>query len=66
MLHVAVEDAALVRAAFSFVRHNAQNETIPRPIAAEQAELDQLRHLSTRFSTVLKVEGDEVVVWPQP
>ena len=61
-----VEDAALVRAAFAFVRHNAQNETVPRPIAAEQAELDQLRRLSTRFSTALRVEGDDVVVWPQP
>jgi poly-gamma-glutamate capsule biosynthesis protein CapA/YwtB (metallophosphatase superfamily) len=66
MLHVTAEDAALVRAAFSFVRHNAQNETVPRPIAAEQAELDQLRRVSRRFSTVLEVEGDEVVVWPQP
>ena len=66
MLHVAVDNAALVRAAFSFVRHNAQNETILRPIAAEQAELDQLRRLSTRFATALEVEGDVVVVWPQP
>jgi len=66
MLRVAVEDAALVRAAFAFVRHNAENETILRPIAAEQAELDQLRRLSTRFSTTLEVEGDEGVVWPQP
>ncbi len=65
MLHVAVEDAAIVRAAFSFVRHNAQNETVPRPIAAEQAKLDQLRRLSTRFGTTLQVEDDEVVVWPQ-
>jgi hypothetical protein len=66
MLHVTVDDAALTRAAFSFVRHNAQNETVPHPIAAEQVELDQLRKLSTRFSTVLEVEGDEVLVWPQP
>jgi poly-gamma-glutamate capsule biosynthesis protein CapA/YwtB (metallophosphatase superfamily) len=66
MLHVAVDNAALVRAAFSFVRHNAQNETVFRPIATEQAELDQLRRLSTRFATALEVEGDVVVVWPQP
>ena len=65
MLHIAVEDAVLIRVAFSFVRHNAKNETIPCPITAEQAELDQLRHLSTRFATTLRVEGDEVVVWPQ-
>jgi poly-gamma-glutamate synthesis protein (capsule biosynthesis protein) len=66
MLHVAVDNAALVRAAFSFVRHNAQNETVLRPIAAEQGEFDQLCRLSTRFATALKVDGDEVVVWPQP
>jgi poly-gamma-glutamate capsule biosynthesis protein CapA/YwtB (metallophosphatase superfamily) len=66
MLHVAVEDAVLVRAAFSFVRHNARNETIPRAITEEQAEVDQLRRLSTRFGTTLQVEGDEVVVWRKP
>jgi poly-gamma-glutamate capsule biosynthesis protein CapA/YwtB (metallophosphatase superfamily) len=66
MLHVTVEDGTLTRAAFSLVRHNARNETVPRPVAMEQAELDRLRHLSTRFSTVLKVDGDEVVVWEKP
>jgi poly-gamma-glutamate synthesis protein (capsule biosynthesis protein) len=66
MLYVATEDGRLARAAFSFVRHNAQNETIPRPIAVEQAELDHLRQLSAPFGTVLEVEGDEVVVWPKP
>jgi poly-gamma-glutamate capsule biosynthesis protein CapA/YwtB (metallophosphatase superfamily) len=66
MLRVGVEDGALGRVAFAFIRHNAQNETVPRPIAAEQGELEQLRRLSTRFSTVLEVDGDEVVVWPQP
>jgi hypothetical protein len=57
MLHVATEDGALVRAAFSFVRHNAQNETVPRPIAAAQLELNHLQHLSARFNTSLEVEG---------
>jgi poly-gamma-glutamate synthesis protein (capsule biosynthesis protein) len=66
MLQVAVENGVLGRVAFALVRHNAQNETVPRPIAAEQVELEQLRRLSTRFSTALAVEGDEVVVWPQP
>jgi poly-gamma-glutamate capsule biosynthesis protein CapA/YwtB (metallophosphatase superfamily) len=66
MLHVATEDRGLVRAAFSFVRHNAQNETVRRPIAIEQSELDCLRHLSARFATALEVEGDEVVVWIRP
>jgi poly-gamma-glutamate capsule biosynthesis protein CapA/YwtB (metallophosphatase superfamily) len=66
MLHVAVEGAAIMRAAFSFVRHNARNETVPRAIAAEEAEVDQLRRLSARFGTTLQVEGDEVVVWHKP
>jgi poly-gamma-glutamate synthesis protein (capsule biosynthesis protein) len=66
MLHVAIEGGTLTRTAFSFVRHNAQNETVTRPIAAEQAELDHLRHLSARFDTVLKEEGEEVVVWSKP
>jgi hypothetical protein len=59
--HAAIDAGA----AFSFVRHNGQNETIPRPIAAEHAELDHLRQLSAPFGTALEVEGDEVVVWPK-
>ena len=66
MLHMTVKDTALVRAAFSFVRHNAQNETVLRPVAAEQAEIEQLRRLSRRLSAALVVAGDEVLVWPQP
>jgi len=66
MLHVTTEDGALARAAFSFVRHNERNETVPRPIAEEQSELDHLRQLSARFGTRLEVEGDEIVVWPKP
>jgi hypothetical protein len=55
-----------LRAAFSFVRHNARNETVPRHVAAEQAEVDELRRLSTRVGTTLQVEDDEVVVWRKP
>jgi poly-gamma-glutamate synthesis protein (capsule biosynthesis protein) len=66
MLHVNVDNAALARVTFTFVRHNAQNETVPCPIAAEQAAIDQLRRLSRRFDTALEVEGDAVMVWPQP
>jgi poly-gamma-glutamate capsule biosynthesis protein CapA/YwtB (metallophosphatase superfamily) len=64
MLHLTVEDTGLSRAAFSFVRHNARNETFLRPAAKEQDELDKLRRLSARFATTLEVEGNEVVVWP--
>ena len=55
-----------MRAGFSFVRHDAQNENASRPIAAEQAEFDHLRRLSTRFSMVLEVEADDVVACRQP
>jgi hypothetical protein len=63
-LHVTVENAVLVRAAFSFVRHNVQNETVLRPVVADQANIGQLRRVSTRFSTALAVDVDEVLVWP--
>ena len=66
MLHIAVDHGTLRRAAFSFVRHNAHNQTISCPIAAEQEELAELRRLSARFATELRVEGDEVVVWSKP
>lgn len=64
MVQVEVADRALSRVSFSFVRHNAHNETICRPAAAEQEALDKLRQLSARFGTTLQVEGDAVVVWP--
>jgi poly-gamma-glutamate synthesis protein (capsule biosynthesis protein) len=62
MVHVTVEDATLVRTAFSFVRHSAQNQTLPRPMAEEEAELERIRSLSARFATVIEVEGDDAVV----
>jgi poly-gamma-glutamate synthesis protein (capsule biosynthesis protein) len=63
MLQVTVAEAALVHAACSFVRHNAQNETVLCAVAAEQAALEQLRRLSRRFGTTLEVEGDAVVAY---
>jgi poly-gamma-glutamate synthesis protein (capsule biosynthesis protein) len=62
MVQVAVEDGSLARTAFSFVRHNAQNETIPRPMHEEAAELERLRYLSRRFQTTIEVDGDKAVV----
>jgi len=66
MVTLTLEDAALTRVAFSFVRHNAQNETVLRPVAAEREALDTLRRLSAPFATALDVAGDEVVVWATP
>jgi poly-gamma-glutamate synthesis protein (capsule biosynthesis protein) len=60
-----VEDGKLARTAFSFVRHNAGNETIPRPVAGEQDALASLREMSARFGASLEVEDDEIVVRPK-
>lgn len=66
MLHAAVEDATLVRTAFSFVRHSAENETVPRPMNTEEQELERIRSLSARFKTAIEIEGDEAVIRQNP
>jgi hypothetical protein len=66
MVTLTLEDAALTRVAVSFVRHNAQNETVLRPVAAEREALDTLRRLSAPFATALDGAGDEVVVGATP
>ncbi|MEM9683254.1 MAG: CapA family protein, partial [Pseudomonadota bacterium] len=63
MVRLAVEDGALARAAFSFVRHNDANETIPRPLAAEREELETIKSLSSDYGTEFSEDGDDVVVW---
>jgi poly-gamma-glutamate synthesis protein (capsule biosynthesis protein) len=62
---LAVEDGRLARTAFSFVRHNARNETVPRAVSAEREELENLQEMSARFGTALDVDGDEIVVGPK-
>jgi len=63
VVRLAVQDGTLARAAFSFVRHNARNETVPRPVASEQDDLENLRKMSAPYGTTLTVEGDEILVW---
>jgi poly-gamma-glutamate synthesis protein (capsule biosynthesis protein) len=63
MVDVALEGGVLQEAGFSFVRHNEKNETIAKPVAAEQKELQTLRELSAGFGTTLTVSGDRVSVW---
>ena len=63
LVTVTLEDAAVVRAAFSFVRHNARNETVPRSFADEKAELEDIRKTSSAFGTEIRVDGDDAVVW---
>lgn len=63
LVRLTVADGALARAAFSFVRHNNANETIPRALAAEAEELGTLKSMSSEYGTVFTEEKDEVVVW---
>jgi poly-gamma-glutamate capsule biosynthesis protein CapA/YwtB (metallophosphatase superfamily) len=62
MVQVAVVDGSVQRTAFSFVRHNAQNETVPRPMHEETAELERICRLSSRFRTAIEVDGDTAAV----
>lgn len=57
-----VEDGALSRTAFSFVRHNARNETVPRSVASETKEFETLKQASAAYGADLAADGDEVVV----
>jgi poly-gamma-glutamate synthesis protein (capsule biosynthesis protein) len=63
MLDLDVADGSLTRAAFSFVRHNDRNETVFRPMAEEEADLNEMRRLSDAFGTALTLDGDQAVVW---
>ena len=63
MVRLTVEDGALTRAAFSFVRHNARNETIPRSLSEEAEEFETLTAMSAELGTPLRADGDEIVVW---
>ena len=51
-------------AAFEFVRHNAQNETVICKISDEQEGFEALRKRSGAFQTQLAVDGNTVVFSP--
>lgn len=63
MLDIDATDGAMTRAAFSFVRHNDRNETVFRTMAAEEAELKEMRRLSQALGTEISLDGDQAVVW---
>ncbi|MDH3702273.1 MAG: CapA family protein [Alphaproteobacteria bacterium] len=63
MLHVSLDDGALQDVAFSFVRHNARNETVPRDFEAEHADLEDIREKSARFGTTFAIEDGRAIVW---
>ncbi len=55
-------DGSATRAAFRFVRHNDQNETVLSPAAEEAAALAELARESAGFGARLLVEGEDVFV----
>lgn len=65
MVRVALEDGKPTRTAFSFVRHNKKNETIPRPVSGESQELTLLTEASSALGAALTPDGDEIVVSPK-
>jgi len=61
MMATAIYDGTnLTGAGFRFVRHNDRNETVPCPLAAEQAELEDIAARSRAFGTRLTASGDDV------
>jgi poly-gamma-glutamate capsule biosynthesis protein CapA/YwtB (metallophosphatase superfamily) len=62
MVRADVERGGLRSARFQFVRHNAENETVPCALANEQAELKDIVTRSAVYGTRLETMGDEVNV----
>jgi poly-gamma-glutamate capsule biosynthesis protein CapA/YwtB (metallophosphatase superfamily) len=62
MVRADVERDGLRAARFQFVRHNANNETVPCALAEEQAELADIIQRSATYGTRLQPAGDEVNV----
>jgi poly-gamma-glutamate synthesis protein (capsule biosynthesis protein) len=52
------------RTSFSFVRHNAENETVAAPLAEERETLNQLKTASLRHGAMLTETDGVVVVTP--
>lgn len=63
MLHVSLDNGALQEVAFTFVRHNAKNETVLRDFNTEQAELEKIRNQSACFGTEIAIEDGRAIVW---
>jgi poly-gamma-glutamate capsule biosynthesis protein CapA/YwtB (metallophosphatase superfamily) len=61
---VTLDDRAIEKASFQFVRHNDHNETVVLAAGAEPKALDALAGRSARLKTRLEIDGDEVVIKP--
>ena len=62
MARVTLDAGRVTGASFQFVRHNAQNETVPCKIADEQNTLADIQKRSDPFGAKLSTQGDEVVI----
>ncbi|MGH7114360.1 MAG: CapA family protein [Stellaceae bacterium] len=62
MARVCWSGGAIESAAFQFVRHDAQNCTVPRAPADEAAEFDEIARASAAFGATLAAQGDQVSI----
>jgi poly-gamma-glutamate synthesis protein (capsule biosynthesis protein) len=58
---VTLEERAIARVAFRFVRRNERNETVPCSMAAERETLEALAERSRALGAAIAVEGEEAV-----
>ena len=62
LARITLDDRAVTGAAFQFIRHNKENETVPCALAKEQATLQDIAKRSAPFGTRLTPQGDEVQI----
>ncbi|MGA8382867.1 MAG: CapA family protein [Stellaceae bacterium] len=62
MARVSLSGGAIESAAFQFVRHDAQNRTVPRALADEGAAFDEIARASAVFGAELAAQGDRVSI----
>jgi poly-gamma-glutamate capsule biosynthesis protein CapA/YwtB (metallophosphatase superfamily) len=62
MVRLTCSARTLDRVSFSFVRHNAANETVPCRLAEERRELDDIRSRSGDCGAKFILQDDEVVI----
>ena len=62
MARVSWSGGAIESAAFQFVRHDAQNRTVPRALADEGAAFDEIARASAAFGAELAAQGDRVSI----
>ena len=66
LARLTLEERAIGRASFQFVRHNDRNESVLCAMRDEGETLEKIRQRSARFATRIDVEGDEGVLQPEP